>query len=75
MQNNEMSAETKAEQSKNVDDTSVSQTIAKPNVSGSLQSIEHLKGGVHYSTKHKEFRTTFLGDWDDIEKALSSNDR
>ena len=32
MQNNETSAVTNAEQSKNVDDTSVSQTIAKPNV-------------------------------------------
>ena len=36
MQNNEMTAGTNAEQSKNVDDTSVSQTIAKPNVGGSV---------------------------------------
>lgn len=35
MSNSELSAGTNAEQSKNVDDTSVSQTIAKPHVSGS----------------------------------------
>jgi hypothetical protein len=56
----------------------------KPDVSGNealrvalLASLGKLQGGTHYSGTHGEFRTAFLGDWNDIEKAIkeAGNDR
>jgi hypothetical protein len=43
-------------------------------VSSSLLALEKFKGGTYYSGTHNEFRTVFLGDWNDIESALANND-
>ena len=38
-----------------------------------LLTLQKFKGGVHYSPTHSEFRTTFTGDWNDIEQAATIN--
>lgn len=35
-----------------------------------LEKLEKFRGGTHYSGANNEFRTTFLGDWQDILQAL-----
>lgn len=51
---------------------STSDIKLKPS-STSLSELEKLKGGTHFSGTHNEFRTTFLGDWNDIERAFKNN--
>ena len=80
MSNSEMSAGTNAEQSTNVDDTNVSQTIAKPDVSGALQDfmdeVEYMMGlyGKQRYTQAEAQRDKLAEKLDDIMR-LGGNDR
>ncbi len=38
-----------------------------------LESLSKFKGGSYYSGRHNEFRTSFLGDWNDIENEIKKS--
>ena len=70
MQNNEMSAGTNAEQSKNVDDTPVSQTIDKHIVSGSLLSEFNLErcSNLYAESENNAYTNDYNGYYNGAKK-------